>query len=206
MLLVLVSFRGLILIFQQASPSCLHGRTLKGGGLATPSRKLLVQSTLPIPCYNGRPIIWTAAKSKARINYRRLTEINSHYYGLLLMRTLTSGPTVSTIKRVDCTHRRDKYTCTGAVQWSKLSCPKKQHDARVVPGQTELKFRGVNHLATNQNSVQSQQISWAKCHIFLSCMLFMSGCSVSCPGIKNQKLINYCMNANCTLQKLDPFV
>ena len=61
-------------------------------------------------------IIRTAAKSKARINYRRLTEINSRYCGLfLLMKRLSRGPTVSAIKRVDCTHRRDKYTCTGAV-------------------------------------------------------------------------------------------
>jgi len=61
------------------------------------------------------PIIWTAAKSQARINYRHLTEINSRYYRLTLMRTLTDDPTVSAIKRVDCTHRRNKYTCTGAV-------------------------------------------------------------------------------------------
>ena len=38
------------------------------------------------------PIIPTAAKSKAKIIYRRLTEINSRYYGLSLMRTLTRGP------------------------------------------------------------------------------------------------------------------
>ena len=37
-------------------------------------------------------IIWTAAKSQAKINCRRLTDINSRYYGLLLMRTLTQGP------------------------------------------------------------------------------------------------------------------
>ena len=38
------------------------------------------------------PIIQTAAKSKAKIIYRRLTEINSRYYGLSVMRTLTRGP------------------------------------------------------------------------------------------------------------------
>ena len=38
------------------------------------------------------PIIRTAAKSQAKIKYRRLTEINSRYYGLSLMRTLTRGP------------------------------------------------------------------------------------------------------------------
>ena len=38
------------------------------------------------------PIIRTAAKSSAKINYRRLTEINSRYYGLSLLRTLTRGP------------------------------------------------------------------------------------------------------------------
>ena len=60
-------------------------------------------------------IIRTPAKSQARINYRRLTEINSCYCGLLLMKRLSHGPTVSAIKRVNCTHRRDKYSCTGAV-------------------------------------------------------------------------------------------
>ena len=38
------------------------------------------------------PIIRTADKFWAKINYRRLTEINSRYYGLSLQRTLTSGP------------------------------------------------------------------------------------------------------------------
>ena len=34
------------------------------------------------------PIKRTAAKSQAKTNYRRLTEINSRYYGLSLIRTL----------------------------------------------------------------------------------------------------------------------
>ena len=38
------------------------------------------------------PIIRTAAKSPAKINYRRLNEINFRYYGLSLLRTLTRGP------------------------------------------------------------------------------------------------------------------
>ena len=38
------------------------------------------------------PIIQIAAKFKAKIIYRRLTEINSRYYGLSVMRTLTRGP------------------------------------------------------------------------------------------------------------------
>ena len=37
-------------------------------------------------------IIRMAAKSPAKINYRHLTEINSCYYGLSLLRTLTCGP------------------------------------------------------------------------------------------------------------------
>ena len=37
-------------------------------------------------------IIPTAAKSQAKINFKRLTEINSRYYGLSVMRTLTRGP------------------------------------------------------------------------------------------------------------------
>ena len=34
------------------------------------------------------PIIQIVAESLAKINYRCLTEINSHYYGLSLLRTL----------------------------------------------------------------------------------------------------------------------
>ena len=45
------------------------------------------------------PIIWTAAKSQAKMNYRCLTEINSRYYGLSLFEV----PIVPAIKGVDCT-------------------------------------------------------------------------------------------------------
>ena len=38
------------------------------------------------------PIKRTAAKSPAKTNHRRLTEINFRYYGLSLKRTLTRGP------------------------------------------------------------------------------------------------------------------
>ena len=41
------------------------------------------------PAITDTPIIGTAAKSLEKINNRRLTEINSCYYRLLLMRTLT---------------------------------------------------------------------------------------------------------------------
>ena len=44
------------------------------------------------PAITDTPIIRTAAKSPAKINNRRLTEINSRYYRLSLMRTLTRGP------------------------------------------------------------------------------------------------------------------
>ena len=44
------------------------------------------------PAITDTPIKRTAAKSPAKTNYRRLTEINSHYYGLSLIRTLTQGP------------------------------------------------------------------------------------------------------------------
>ena len=44
------------------------------------------------PAITDTPIKRTAAKSQAKINYRRLTEINSPYYGLSLIRTLTRGP------------------------------------------------------------------------------------------------------------------
>ena len=44
------------------------------------------------PVMTDTRILRTAAKSPAKINNRCLTEINSRYYGLWLMRTLTRGP------------------------------------------------------------------------------------------------------------------
>ena len=41
------------------------------------------------PAITDTLIIRTADKFRAKINYRRLTEINSRYYGLSLQRTLT---------------------------------------------------------------------------------------------------------------------
>ena len=41
------------------------------------------------PAITDTPIIRTADKFRAKINYRHLTKINSHYYGLSLQRTLT---------------------------------------------------------------------------------------------------------------------
>ena len=43
------------------------------------------------PNKTNSPIIQTSAKSQAKINYCRLTEINSRYYGLSLMRTPAQG-------------------------------------------------------------------------------------------------------------------
>ena len=51
------------------------------------------------PAITDTPIIWTAVKSQELLNYRYLTEINCHCYGLSLMRTQTQGPY---IKGVDC--------------------------------------------------------------------------------------------------------
>ena len=55
-----------------------------------------IQSTLPRRCERpaktDTPIIEIAAKSHTKINYRGLTEINSRYYGLSIMRALTRGP------------------------------------------------------------------------------------------------------------------
>ena len=44
------------------------------------------------PAITDTPIIRTAAKSPAKTSCRRLTEINSRYYGLSLMRTPPRGP------------------------------------------------------------------------------------------------------------------
>ena len=61
-----------------------------------------VQSKLalrtPRYMYYGHPIIRTAAKSPAKIDYRRLTEINFRFYGLSLLWILR----VSAIKGVEC--------------------------------------------------------------------------------------------------------
>ena len=51
-----------------------------------------VNSCLADATITETPIIQTAAKSCVKISYRHLTKINSHYYGLSLMRTLTKGP------------------------------------------------------------------------------------------------------------------
>ena len=44
------------------------------------------------PAITDTPIIRTAAKSPAKTSWRRLTEINSQYYGLSLMRTPPRSP------------------------------------------------------------------------------------------------------------------
>ena len=54
------------------------------------TKKLLLKHT-DTPAITDTPIIRTAAKSQAKINYRCLTEINSRYSGFSLMMTLTQG-------------------------------------------------------------------------------------------------------------------
>ena len=44
------------------------------------------------PAITDTPIKRTTANSPAKTNYISLTEINSRYYGLSLMRTLSQGP------------------------------------------------------------------------------------------------------------------
>ena len=55
------------------------------------TEKLMYSQLSPCghPAITDTPIIRTADKFRAKINYRRLTEINSRYYGLSLQRTLT---------------------------------------------------------------------------------------------------------------------
>ena len=64
----------------------------------------VIQPTPPLrrPGYNGLPDNTDSSLIPGKINWRRLTEINSRYYGLSLMRTLTRVPTVSAVKEVDC--------------------------------------------------------------------------------------------------------
>ena len=58
------------------------------------------------PAITDTPIIRTAAKSPAKPNFRHLSEINSRYYGLSLMRTLRAclhggwGPQVGDVTRL----------------------------------------------------------------------------------------------------------
>ena len=66
------------------------------------------------------PIIRTAAKSPTKIEYRRLTKINSRYYRLLLLRTLTRGvPRVSAIRGVKCSrlNRMGQFIRYNFVGW-----------------------------------------------------------------------------------------
>ena len=64
--------------------------------LCCPVSGLLAQYSQLSPCghpaITDTPIIRTAAKSPAKTSCRRLTEINSRYYGLSLMRTPPRGP------------------------------------------------------------------------------------------------------------------
>ena len=68
------------------------------------------------------PIIPTSTKSRAKINYRRLTEINSSYYGLSLMRTLTWGPHSVRYKGVDCNRGLKLYLLRHMYFYDKRSC------------------------------------------------------------------------------------
>ena len=64
------------------------------------------------------PIKRTAAKSPAKTNYRRLTEINFRYYGLSLKRTLTRGP-----KRNDYNVNLLYCNCQKGGEFCLWSCP-----------------------------------------------------------------------------------
>ena len=62
----------------------------------TAKQSILVEYSHLLPCRHpaimGTLIRQTAATSPAKTNYRHLTEINSRYYGLSLMRTLLRRP------------------------------------------------------------------------------------------------------------------
>ena len=66
------------------------------GGMPDERYALLVEYSELSPCRHPaiteNVTILSADKSPAETNYRFLTEINSRYYGLSLMRTLTLGP------------------------------------------------------------------------------------------------------------------
>ena len=52
----------------------------------------ILGTRLAHPGKTGTLTIRKAATSQGKKHCRRLTEINSHYYGVSLMRTLTQGP------------------------------------------------------------------------------------------------------------------
>ena len=69
----------------------------------TAKQLILVEYSQLLPCRHpailGILIRQTAATSPAKTNYRHLSEINSHYYGLSLMRTLLRHPYSVCFKR-----------------------------------------------------------------------------------------------------------
>ena len=67
----------------------LHSKYPAFGNVLSKYRQLTPCGHLTI---TGTPIIRTAAKSLTKTKYRCLTKINSRYYGLSLVRTLTRGP------------------------------------------------------------------------------------------------------------------
>ena len=86
-------------IFKQRKASELRARTIRCTKLyeSWKSRcSFLCNYGQILPCGHlaimETPIIRTAAKSPAKLNYRHLTEIKSRYYGLSLLRTLIRGP------------------------------------------------------------------------------------------------------------------
>ena len=56
-------------------------------------KKFLYKSTIALwsPAITETPIIRTATKSHAKINYRCLSKINSHYYGLSLIKSTVTN-------------------------------------------------------------------------------------------------------------------
>ena len=68
-------------------------------------------TTTVTSCLADTSITRTAAKSPARIGYRRLTEINSCYYGFSLRRALTCGPKGVHRKGVDCNMVCGLFSC-----------------------------------------------------------------------------------------------
>ena len=93
------------LLCNYAAPiPCGHLATKLVTHSSTSCNILLINKINVEPCHQlyGHPITQTAAKSPAKIYYRRLTEIHSRYKGLWLLRILTHVPArVSVIKQVD---------------------------------------------------------------------------------------------------------
>ena len=95
------------------------------------------------PAITDTPVIRTAAKSQAKINFRRLGKINSRYYRLLLLVTLTWGPysvhykekrelTVSSMQSLTSSQHSPRSEAEPDISWGSLTSFRFDADSKHV--------------------------------------------------------------------------